>query len=176
MMAERLGSGPSLLPGRSLDRALALGLSAELCAPDGFGWARRLLIFEKMFRQEDTSPDPPAHVGAILHQYGFSEAPVKAARARIIDILSTLADQLRKQQACGSPYVVGDRPSTIDFYWACFSMMVAPPPLSYAPGMPPSLVETYGDVDPAVAAALDPLLIEHRDFIYRRHIGLPLDV
>ena len=54
-------------------------------------------------------------------------------------------------------------------------MMVAPLPLSDAPAMPPALFEKYGDIDPAIAAALDPLLLAHRDFIYRRHIGLPLD-
>ena len=44
MLAEQVGKGSSLLPAESSGRALVLGLSAEICAPYGFGWARRLLM------------------------------------------------------------------------------------------------------------------------------------
>jgi len=32
----------------------------------------------------------------------------------------------------------------------------------------------YTNKDPAVAAALSPLLLEHRDFIYREYLELPI--
>ena len=175
MMAERLGSGPSLLPEQSADRALALGLSAEICAPHGFGWARRLLMFETSYGPKDMSDESPAHVRTMLLQYGFSDAAVTAARARLIDIMGTLAGQLRAQRERGSRYMIGNRPSTIDFHWACFSQMVAPLPVEHQPAMPEWLIEKYSDLDPEVAKSLDPVLIEHRDFIYRNHIGLPLE-
>ena len=52
--------------------------------------------------------------------------------------------------------------------------MVAPLPPGDAP-MPDAVREGWGKVPALVEAALDPALIAHRDFIYARHIGLPLD-
>jgi glutathione S-transferase len=174
-MAERLGSGPSLIPDSSVDRAVALGLSAELCAPWGFGWARRLLIFERSFGLGENLKNVPPHIAVMLQQYGYSEAAVKAARHRTADILSTLAAQRARQDAAGLPYFTGNRPSTIDYHWACFSQMVAPLDLDRQPNMPASLIEKYSDIDEAVANALHPSLIAHRDMMFRDHIGLPLD-
>lgn len=173
-MAERLGSGPSLLPDASVDRAVALGLSAELCAPWGFGWVRRLLILEKNFEGKDVHELPPELSGT-ARQYGYSHATLDYARQRASDILGTLADQLDRQQAAGSRYFVGQRPSTIDYHWACFSQMIAPLDLERQPNMPQWLLEKYGDIDAGTAAALRPSLIAHRDMIFRDHIGLPLD-
>ena len=44
LLAERLGSGPPLLPSDPLERALVLGFSTEICGADGFGWSRRLQL------------------------------------------------------------------------------------------------------------------------------------
>ena len=52
--------------------------------------------------------------------------------------------------------------------------MVAPLPLDVNP-MPDYVRDLYSAPPPAVAAAIDPLLIGHRDHIFGRHIGLPLD-
>ncbi len=175
MLAERLGSGPSLLPDRSLDRALSLGLSAEICAPDGFGWARRLLMYENIFGLGDLAPETPSHTRAMLAQYGFSAASVRRARERLIEIMDVLSAQLEAQRAAGSPYLVSDRLCTADLHWACFSQMIAPLPLADQPNMPEWLIEKYSDIDDTVTAALRPILLEHRDFIYRNHIGLPLE-
>jgi hypothetical protein len=41
--------------------------------------------------------------------------------------------------------------------------------------MPAYMRVPYTDIGPVIAAALDPLLIEHRDMMFREHIGLPLD-
>src|ERR1700733_12370065 len=42
LLAGRLGSGPSLIRDDPLERALMMGLSTEICGPDGLGWSRRL--------------------------------------------------------------------------------------------------------------------------------------
>lgn len=168
MLAERLGAGPSLLPQRAADRALALGLSAEICAPGGIGWSRRLILFEVNYTER--SPD----VRVMLQQYGYTPGCGSAARSRLVDILSMLTERLRRQKHDGSDYLVADRLTACDLHWACFSQMLAPLPPADCP-MPAWLYEKYGTIDPVVAAALDPLLIEHRNRIYQRHIGLPLD-
>ncbi|KRB81457.1 hypothetical protein ASE00_15905 [Sphingomonas sp. Root710] len=173
MLAERIGSGPSLLPDAPLDRALSIGLSAEICAPGGFGWSRRLVMFQGLYGPGDVSPEAPPHVLHMCRQYGYSRAAAEAATRRMVDILGMLAAQLRAQSEAGSGYLVGDRLGACDLHWACFSNMIAPLPIEDAP-MPPALHERYSDAGPEIAAALDPILIEHRDRIYRRHIGLPL--
>src|SRR6516164_3528606 len=53
LLAERLGSGPSLIPDDELDRALMMGISTEICSPDGFAWNRRL---EMMGRPSTRNP------------------------------------------------------------------------------------------------------------------------
>src|SRR5262249_40737137 len=61
LMAERIGTGPSLLPDDALDRALVMGISHEICGQDGFGWNRRLLMIEANSRQPGTSTTTPLH-------------------------------------------------------------------------------------------------------------------
>jgi hypothetical protein len=41
--------------------------------------------------------------------------------------------------------------------------------------MPDFMRSNYTHVTPDIAAALDPILLRHRDLMYRRHIGLPMD-
>jgi hypothetical protein len=41
--------------------------------------------------------------------------------------------------------------------------------------MPDFMRENYTHLTPELAAALDPVLQRHRDMIYRKHIGLPMD-
>lgn len=170
MLAERLGAGPSLLPAGSDERARAIGLSAEICAPYGFGWSRRLIMMEGLVGPGEVPP----HMVEICRDYGYSAATAATARARVVDILGALAAQVRRQRDVGSDYLVGDALSPCDIHWACFSNMVAPLPPEDAP-MPPAVYERYGTIDAEIAAALDSALIAHRDLIYRRHIGLPLD-
>ena len=174
MLAERLGEGPSLLPERSGDRAMVLGLSAEICAPYGFGWARRLLMLASRFEGADPPSDTPNTVLAACRRYGYTAATAATAAARTADILRTLADQLARQRAVGSSYLVGDQLSACDLYWASFSNMVAPLPPEHAP-MADWVRDGYLTLDPAIEAALSPALLQHRDFIYARHISLPLD-
>lgn len=174
MLAERIGTGPSLLPDSPIDRALSIGISAEICAPQGFGWARRLLMFRDNFGPGDVAADAPPHVLHMCRQYGYTAAAAGEAVARIVAILGMLAERLHAQRAAGSDYLVGDRLGGCDLHWACFSNMIAPLPIADAP-MPEALHRRYADAGPEIAAALDPILIEHRDRIYRNHIGLPLD-
>jgi glutathione S-transferase len=174
MLAERLGSGPSLLPKDSRDRALAFGLSNEICGPRGIGWERRLMIFGKIFGDAPLPAEAPPHMHEVRRQYDFSAETAADAPARIVNILDNLADQLRRQHAAGSEYLVGKSLTAVDLHWSCFSAMLAPLPQAVNP-MPENLRPLYEDIGPIVAAALDPLLLAHRDRIYERHIGLPLD-
>jgi glutathione S-transferase len=170
LLAERLGRGPSLLPESASDRALCLGLCLELAGHDGFGWNRRHQI---MGAHLDNGAVDPA-LAEMARAYGVNAASIARAPARLVAIMAGLADRLRSQHEAGSRYLVGTALSAADVYWACFSMMVSPLAQAVNP-MPEWLRPLYAACDPAVQAALEPVLIEHRDMIYHRHIGLPLD-
>jgi glutathione S-transferase len=173
MLAERLGSGPSLLPDDPVEEALALGFSAQICGHGGYGWSRRL----GMARPE-TAPladDMAAKRGAMMRGYGAGASDmIAAAPQRAITILHGLARQLHRQREMGSDYLVGSRLSACDLHWAAFSQMAQPLTLEECP-FPPGMREMYDTMPPEVRAACDPILIEHRDRIFARHIGLPME-
>ena len=169
-LAERLGSGPSLMPDDPLDRALAIGLSAEICGQNGFGWARRL----SMQPPGAPAPDPDSPHGQMMRAYGLREGAVAESDARVAGILRALAAQLHRQREKGSSWLVGDRLSGCDVHWACFSILVEPLPVEDCFASE-QMVAMFLAKSEAVAASLDPVLIEHRDRIWRDLIGLPVD-
>lgn len=171
VLAERLGTGPSLFPDDPLDRALAAGFSAEICGAGGFGWSRRLV----MTTPENPVPDDQREGrDKMMQGYGMRPDAVREAPVRLVGILKGLATQLHRQREAGSDYLVGPRLSACDVHWACFSTLVAPlSPENCA--MPDYLRAMFAMLPDDIAAALDPILIDHRDRIWERHIGLPLD-
>jgi glutathione S-transferase len=176
-LAERLGSGPSLLPDLYHERALALGIAAEIGSPNGLGWNRRLQIFSV------TTPDQLADAygqiddatqAALTKQYHVSDEAIAEAPARIIHILDGLTALLRAQRQAGSDYFVGTRPSVADVYWAAFSNLITPLPHDVNP-MPENIRPIYGSIGPFVAQSVSPELLAHRQMMFERHIPLPLD-
>jgi len=173
MLAERLGSGPSLLPASAAERALSLGFTMEIASPGGFGWNARMWMMARYYGA-DLGASATQTERSMLNQYGFSAAAVAAAPTRVADILQALARQMHAQRQRGSEYLVGSQLHVVDLYWACFSQMIAPLSQDVNP-MPDYLRNLYQSPPPEAAAALEPVLIEHRDCIFRRHIGLPLN-
>jgi glutathione S-transferase len=173
MLAERLGSGPSLLPDDPVDEALALGFSAQICGHGGYAWLRRLGMARPT---ADSAPEElRAKRDAMMGAYGAGAADtIAAAPRRIVKILHGLAQQLHRQREAGSDYLVGERLSACDLHWAAFSQMAQPLTMEECP-FPPGMREMYDHMQPEVRAACDPILIEHRDRIFARHIGLPLE-
>lgn len=170
MLAERLGSGPSLFPDDPLERALAAGFSSEICGHGGFGWSRR----QTMMAANPPPADATAPPNVMARQYGIRADAVPAAVARVIGILRGLSTQLHAQRHAGSGYLAGNRLSVCDVHWACFSMLIQRlPPEACA--MPAHLGDLFNTMPAEMRAAVDPILIEHRDRIWERHIGLPLD-
>lgn len=173
MLAERLGSGLSLLPEDPVERALAVGFSAEICGHGGFGWSRRLII-----SSGSSTASVPEKLRASREQaarvYGIRPDAVATAPGRVIGILRGLSRQLHRQADAGSGYLVGDRLAACDVHWACFSQMVAPLSEDICPATV-FVAPIYGVMPDEVAAEVDPILIEHRDRIFRDHIGSPLD-
>ena len=127
LLAERLGSGPSLLPADPVERALALGFSTEICGTDGFGWSRRLELMGR-----GTTRNPPSSgtfdMQRMTGSYGVRPEAIARAPARMISIMQGLATQLHRQKAAASDYLVGKQLTACDLHWAAFSLFVSPLP------------------------------------------------
>ncbi len=173
-LAERLRPEPALVPADPEQRVLCLGLSHELMGENGFGWCRRLMLLKKSLGDAEEPPEALRPVlGRMVRQYGYRRAAAEAASARVADILRLLSRRLAAQRAAGSRYLVGDRLSVVDIYWAAMAALVSPLPEEVC-AMPASLRALYGDPGERIAAVLDPALLDHRDFVYREHMEFPL--
>lgn len=173
MLGERLGSGPSLLPDTPEDRTASQALSHAICGKNGFGWNRRLSILGAGYGVPPAEDVPPFR-REMLAGYDLTQETVAAAPGRVAAILRDITDRLHAQRSRGADYLFGHVLSATDLHWACFSQMVAPLPQAVNP-MPEYLRPLYATIEPEVADVIDPILIAHRDHIYERHIGLPLD-
>ena len=73
-----------------------------------------------------------------------------------------------------APVFIGDTITALDIYWAVFAALLSPLPEAQC-SMPRFLRRQYelGEGGPREAA--DPILLEHRDMIYRDFLELPLD-
>jgi len=182
MLGERLAPDRPLLPTRSEERALVLGICTEICGEWGFGWARRVMMGTPYAGPVDPvraaslskpffGPDDSARM---RKSYGASVGGAADAPGRCADIVRMLAARLHRQKAEGSSYLVGYTPTAADIYWMVFSMALEPLPHEVNP-MPDWMRMSYDMIGPVLAGVKDPILIEHRDMMYARHSKLPLE-
>ncbi|MEE9607678.1 MAG: hypothetical protein V3U03_08040 [Myxococcota bacterium] len=176
LLAERLAPESPLLPSDPERRALTFGYLHELAGEMGLGWCRRLTLLHEVLSL------PPERAGAareiverLGQRYGYHPAAAEAAPRRAAEILRLFSERLRRQRERGSRFLVGAELSALDIYWAAFAALVEPLPPELCP-MPEFLRRQYSASDPIVRGAADPLLLEHRDFIYREYLELPVDL
>jgi glutathione S-transferase len=173
LLAERLAPDPSLLPADPAERALAFGLSHEICGEAGLGWSRRLQLIHAGLRGASGFPAPVAQY--LGRKYGYSPEAGVAAGMRVAELLGMLAARLAAQCAAGSRYYVGETLTAVDIYSATFMAMFAPLPPEHCQ-MDATSRAAFETRDTPVEAALDPILFEHRDMMYARHLELPLSL
>ncbi|MFC3230796.1 hypothetical protein ACFOGJ_26365, partial [Marinibaculum pumilum] len=83
--------------------------------------------------------------------------------------------RLRAQAADGSGYYLGAGLTAVDIYSAAFMALFRPLPEALC-AMDPGTRAAFETRDPVTDAALDPVLLRHRDRIYRDHLELPLSL
>ncbi|MEO1043206.1 MAG: hypothetical protein AAFX52_13045 [Pseudomonadota bacterium] len=169
---ERLQPEPSLLPVDPLDRALMLGLSHEVMGEQGLAKLRRTVMVDAGLEGTGGFKKPVAQY--LAAKYGHSPEIAAVARARVSQILAMLADRLEHQRASGSAFFVSDRVSALDLYSATTMAMFRPLPHDQCPMNEGTRAafETIAEGDDA----LRPILIEHRDMMYREYLELPLSL
>lgn len=171
LLAERLAPAPALLPSDPAARALVFGLSHEICGEQGLGWSRRLQLVHAGLHGQGGFPERTAKY--IGKKYGYSAAAGAAAGERVHQLLGMLAARLKVQRATGSRYYVGDALSAVDIYAATFLALLRPLPHEMC-AMDPVTRAAFELRDPETDAALEPVLLEHREMMYREHLVLPL--
>ncbi|SJZ40522.1 Glutathione S-transferase [Enhydrobacter aerosaccus] len=169
-LAERLAPAPALVPADATQRALMWGFATEICGEGGIGWNRRLQGFARAI---DSGKVPPMSQ-TLIDKYGFDATAASHATARIAATLGALAAQLEAQQARGIPYLVGDALSALDIYWTAFSNLLAPLSPEQCP-MPDAFRKGFTAREPEIVAALDPILLAHRDRVFAAHFRNPME-
>jgi glutathione S-transferase len=174
-LAERLAPEPPLIPETLEQRALMFGLANELCGENGLGWSRRLMMLHVTLGNPNAPEPARSGAGFLGRKYGYAPAAAEAAPRRVAEILQTLSVQLDSQRRSASRFLVGDRLSALDIYWAAFAALIQPLPDELC-HMSAGFRRMYTCSDSAVMAAASPQLLAHRDFVYHQFLELPVDL
>jgi glutathione S-transferase len=173
LLAERLAPTPALLPADPAARALVFGLAHEICGEEGLGWSRRLQLVHAGLHNAGGFPEASSRY--LGRKYGYRPDIGASCGARVLDLLGLLAARLKAQHLAGSRYYVGEGLSAVDIYSATFMALFGPLPAEYCT-IAAGLRATFDTRDAATEAALDPILLGHRDMMYREHLALPLSL
>ncbi len=173
MLAEKLSPHTPLLPIEPKARAWMLDCCHDICGEMGLGWSRRLEGVHNGLTGQGGFPAPIAkYLGA---KYGYQAAQASQYTARVAALLNMLAQYLHQQRDTGQRFYVGTELSALDIYSATFMAYFCPLPQDQCP-MEGYMRAAFDGVQESIAAALDPILLEHRDFIYAEYLELPLSL
>jgi len=165
-LIERLAPEKPLVPEDATERIQVLGISHEICGELGFGWNRRL----DMMRPPEGQP--PSDFGK---KYSYNDTDAALANKRVITLIKELATILKAQAKQGSEFLVGNSITAADFYWAAFSNFIVLQSQEECP-VNPQARPMFENTPAEITAAIDPILIEHRDRIMRTYCKLPLEL
>jgi glutathione S-transferase len=170
MLAERLGPAPPMLSLEPNERGRALELANLFCGERGLGWMRRLQLVHAGRQKIGGFPDRVAsYLGG---KYGYDAAQAATYTPRVCELLGRFAAALR---ASSGPYYFGERLTAVDVYGATFMALFQPLPDSVC-ALDPWARAAFEYLYSETRAALDPVLLEHRDRMYARHLALPLSL
>lgn len=173
-LAERIGSGPSLLPETRESQVECIGVSHQICGEDGFGWNRRLDIFGRMVADAGGDPAKTMLPARLFSDYLINAQTITTGTRRLIEILTMLHNRIERQKRAGLRYLVGDQLTATDLHFATLLGMVDPLPPKTNP-MPDFLRDLYSSGSQNLRDAVTPTLRAHRDFIYETALVLPME-
>jgi glutathione S-transferase len=174
-LAERLSDEPRLLPESSADRARMIGLCAELCSEDGFGWNRRLLLTHQLLTDSGFG-ERERRIGHYLAgKYGYQESRLQHSVRRCEDIVATFARLHAAQSSTENSFFEGNALSAIDLAWAAFATLIRPLPPEQCPMS--DLWRTLYTWEPAeTPREIVSALLARRDWVYTNYLELPVTV
>ena len=167
-LAERLGTGPSLMPDNRDDRVFMVGLINEIAGEKGMAWNARILMFHAGIEAQGAN----VAKNPMYAEYQYDEDAIDSSKIKIENFLSYLASHIAVQRKKGSHFLAGNAFSAADVYWAYFSNMLETLPPDQCPA-PDGLRQIWGILANAISG-YDPILIEQRNRIFAEHLDLPL--
>jgi glutathione S-transferase len=170
-LAERLEERAGLVPRSHDDRVVMWGIAHEILGESGLVWSLRLEAIHQGLTSGGARGFPERAARYLAAKYGYHPSRVEVARDRIRSTLAMLARRLDG----GPRYVVGGALSAADICVATALGVLAPLPHEDC-AMLPDFRRAYETWAPEIAAAVAPSLVAHRDFIYRQHLVLPVQV
>jgi len=173
-LAERIKPDPPLLPLDPEARQTVLGISADICGETGWGWKRRIIMGRRPRDETQPSSATTLDMAVMQNAYAATEQEAELAADYLSAMLDSFAARLTQQRNEGSPYFVGNSVTACDIHWACFSAMLEPMPHEVNP-MPDWLRPSYGWLGPKLEDHKHQILLDHRDHMFEKHLGLPLD-
>jgi glutathione S-transferase len=171
--AERLGGTP-LVRSDPDERARTIGLAHELLGDGGLVWSARLVAIHGGLTSEGREGFPVRVARYLGAKYGYAPERADAAKARAVSILRRFDAMLAESRARGGEYVLPSGLSVLDVYLAASLAVLAPLDEARCPGMSPPIRHAFETGNPEVRASVTAALVEHRDRIYERHLGLPI--
>lgn len=168
-LAERLGSGESLVPADPEQRMFMVGLINEIAGETGLAWNARILMFHASIQ----ALGPDAAKNPMYSEYRYDAAALESSVSKIEEFLSFLASHIKAQREQQSHFLVGKRFSAADIYWAYFSNMLETLPQEQC-SVSDGVRGMWGVMAKSIAR-YDPIIIEQRDRIFAEHLVLPLE-
>ena len=156
--AEILSLLERLAPGHvpAEHRVELFGLGHELLGERGLAWSRRAMLVSRGLTTEGREGLAPRAGQFLSGRYGHEPGEFEWARERCSSILRALDARL-----AGRPFFF-ERLSALDVYCAACINGLLPLPDSIRP-LPARARGAFGWLDEAVAAAITPALLAHRD-------------
>jgi glutathione S-transferase len=170
---EEIQPNPPLIPQDEEDRAAMFGMCYEVLDADGYIWNRRIWLIAQPESTNKTLP--PEAIEKLRSKYAYASSAQDRPVRRMIEVLVLLGRRLRAQRERGSRYYIGNRLTALDVYAATAFALTKPLPDSVCP-MEAGMRFNYTERVPEILNAVDPLLAEHRNYIYEKYLELPIQL
>ena len=175
-VAERLGGGVSLVPADFDERIRMFGYANELLGEGGLSWSNRLLVIHRGLVTEGREGFSLRAAKYLAPKYGYTPERAEAAKVHVLSLPRRFGDLAQASRARGHQYLLGEHLTALDIYAATAVGVLALLPEEQCLGLPAALRRAFETGAPDVTAAVPVVLREHRDLVYQRHLGLPIEL
>jgi hypothetical protein len=173
-LGERLG-GVSLVPGDADQRATLFGLGHEILGERGISWNTRLLAIHAGLTTDGQRGFPSRLAAYLAAKYGYRPDEMDLVKSRLLAGLRFLAERLEANRRRGSRYFLGDELTALDICSAAVVGVLSLMPQEKCP-MLPLVRHAFETIVPELADGMPQELVAHRDFVYERHLKLPVRI
>jgi len=165
---ERNWPAVPLVPTDAEQRTRMFGLSHELLGEGGLMWCARLMLIDLSIENEGKRGFPLGVARYLAKRYGHTPGCSATARMHVVERLGLFERALQ-----GKRYYIADKLTALDIYSAAVLASLAVLPEEQCPMMPIARA-AFGELSAQLEGAIPASLLEHRAYIHREHMPLPL--